>query len=75
MYFYDILLLYKEYEDFVEEENKEQEKQQAEYEEKYSLDNYKDNYDFKSQASDYMSANNLNVGEYNFDNLSSGFNF
>lgn len=47
MPFYDIMLLYKAYSDYVDEENKEQEKQQAKYEEemedykKPSLDDYK----------------------------------
>ncbi len=47
MPFYDIMLLYKAYSDYVDEENKEQQKQQEKYEqeaEEYktpSLDDYK----------------------------------
>lgn len=35
MFFYDIMLLYRRYEDYLEEDRKYQEQQQAEYEEKY----------------------------------------
>ena len=35
MFFYDIMYLYKAYENFVNEENKKAEEQQAEYQEQY----------------------------------------
>lgn len=41
MFFYDIMYLYKAYEDYVNEENKRQEEQQAEYQEQYNTDQIK----------------------------------
>lgn len=35
MFFYDIMLLYHRYEDYLEEDKQYQEKQQAEYQDKY----------------------------------------
>ena len=37
MFFYDIMLLYHRYEEYLEEDRKYQEKQQAEYEDKYNM--------------------------------------
>lgn len=41
MFFYDIMYLYKAYEDYVNEENKRQEEQQAEYQEQNNIDQIK----------------------------------
>ena len=55
MPFYDIMLLYKAYSDYVDEENKEQEKQQARYEQE--AEEYKSNSfdDYKSKMPDMNS--------------------
>jgi len=43
MFFYDIMYLYKAYEDYVNNENKRQEEQQAEYESEYNSNNMRNN--------------------------------
>ena len=41
MFFYDIMYLYKAYENYVTEEKKSQEEQQAEYQEQYDVNSMK----------------------------------
>ena len=59
MPFYDIMLLYKAYSDYVDEENKEQEKQQAKYEQEAEDYKHPSLDDYKSQMPD---INNLTKG-------------
>ena len=62
MPFYDIMLLYKAYSDYVDEENKKQEEQQAQYEQQ--ADEYKSQ---MPSASDYKmpDINNISRGIVN----------
>lgn len=55
MPFYDIMLLYRSYEDYVKQQNEEQEKQQAEYEQ---------------EAEDYK-ANMPNPSDYKMPDMNS----
>ena len=71
MYFYDIMLLYKKYEEFVNEQNEADEKRQAEYNEQDG-----------GNISDYTSSMNSKVdsminkiGSITPQSITSGFNF
>jgi uncharacterized coiled-coil protein SlyX len=70
MYFYDIMMLYNRYEEYVKEENEAQEKQQAEYNEQYCDQQAK--YDnMQSQ----MSQMTQKMGSITPSSITSGFNF
>ena len=65
MYFYDIMLLYHRYEDYVKEENESQKQQQEEYEEQQA--------DMRAEMSSIQ--NNMNNSGKNFSVPSiGGFN-
>ena len=70
MYFYDIMMLYNRYEEYVKEENEAQEKQQAEYNEQYG--DHQAKYDnMQSQ----MSQMTQKMGSITPSSITSGFNF
>lgn len=70
MYFYDIMMLYNRYDEYVKEENEAQEKQQAEYNEQYGDQQAK--YDnMQSQ----MSQMTQKMGSITPSSITSGFNF
>lgn len=62
MFFYDIMYLYKAYENYVNEENKRQEEQQAEYQEQYDINQMKNDAMSKFKTPD---INNLTRGMTN----------
>lgn len=68
MFFYDIMLLYRKYEAFVNEENEQQMEQQKKYEEEYQnkVPNYRD---IGNQMKDLTS----NMGSFDAGTLTSGF--
>ena len=68
MAFYDIMLLYRKYEEFVNEENEQQMDQQKKYEEEYQdkMPNYND---IGRQMSDVT----RNMGNMNPSSITSGF--
>ena len=55
MFFYDIMYLYKAYENYVTEEKKSQEEQQAEYQEQYDVNSTKNDAMNKFKAPDINS--------------------
>lgn len=62
MYFYDIMMLYHRYEEYVKEENEQQKAQEAEYEERYE--------DMRSEMGSVSDmSKNFNVPNYNFGNF------
>lgn len=70
MYFYDIMMLYERFKQYIDEENEQQMTQQQEYEEKMSND--------KFNSSDMMrEAKNMtsNMSNFNANTLTKGFNF
>lgn len=67
MFFYDIMMLYKRYEEYVKEENEQQEAQQKEYESRYD--------DMKYDHSNMASQISKNVGNITPSSLTSGFTF
>jgi uncharacterized coiled-coil protein SlyX len=70
MYFYDIMMLYNRYEEYVKEENEAQEKQQAEYNEQYGDQQAKyDNMQLQ------MSQMTQKMGSITPSSITSGFNF
>lgn len=70
MFFYDIMMLYNRFEQFVKDEKEAQEKQQSEYDAQYGsqMDHYSD---MQNQVSQMTSK----IGSYTPSSLTSGFNF
>lgn len=72
MYFYDIMMLYNKYADYIEKENERQEKEQAKYEDEHA-DMMRDMSSIKNSMPNYNSFNpsnfnpsGFNPGNYNF---------
>ena len=68
MFFYDIMLLYKRYEAYVEEEDRQQKEEQKKYDEE--MESQQDNY---SNIQSQMSQITKNIGSYDSGTLTSGF--
>ena len=70
MFFYDIMMLYNRFEQFVKDEKEAQEKQQSEYDAQYGSQMDQDS-DMQNQVSQMTSK----MGSYTPSSLTSGFNF
>lgn len=68
MYFYDIMMLYNRYEEFVKDEREAQEKQQAEYDEQYGSP-----YDQYSNIQSQISQATSKIGSLTPGSITSGF--
>lgn len=62
MFFYDIMMLYDRYKQYVEEENATQENQQKAYEENYQQNNINPSDMMRSVQNSMHSYNNMNIG-------------
>ena len=68
MFFYDIMLLYNRYEEYLKDEAKQQEEQQKKYEEDHPMPDYHD-------ISNQMSNVTQKIGSITPSSVTSGFNF
>lgn len=68
MFFYDIMLLYNRYDEYLKDEQKQQEEQQKKYEEEHPMPNYSD---IGSQMSNVAQK----MGSISPSTVTSGFNF
>jgi hypothetical protein len=68
MFFYDIMLLYKRYEDYVEEEDRQQKEEQKKYEEENGSVQ-----DMQSNMQSSMNQMTQKMGSFDAGRLTSGF--
>lgn len=68
MFFYDIMLLYKRYEAYVEDEDRQQKEEQRRYEEENGTPQ-----EMYSNAQNQMNQMTKNVGSFDAGKLTSGF--
>lgn len=62
MFFYDIMMLYDRYKQYVEEENEAQENQQKAYEENYQQNNINPSDMMRNVQNSMPNYNNMNIG-------------
>jgi predicted glycosyl hydrolase (DUF1957 family) len=68
MYFYDIMMLYNRYDEYLKDEQKAQEEQQRKYEEEHPTPDY-------SNMASQMSDVTKKIGSITPSSITSGFNF
>ena len=68
MYFYDIMMLYNRYDEYLKDEQKAQEEQQRKYEEEHPTPDY-------SNMASQMNDVTKKIGSITPSSITSGFNF